>query len=221
MDEQDVFKINMIKGWEPIEKYEDYSDGKKTEHALDMTSEPVELQEDGENHDFFGFDDMLVDAGAEWEKMAVDSGAAHNVADGDTWPTVPRVESAGSKKSPLFLGPGKERIPNRGQKSLSVCTVGDSTIRQMTFQDASVRRPLAAVSGITDNGNVILLYKKGSFIAPSNCPEVVTFRDLIHQIKNRIELECKKGVYVMPIWLQTGTSKSSDGQTASFTRECR
>ena len=69
---------------------------------------------------------------------------------------------------------------------------------------------MAAVSGITEKNNIVLFDKKGSFIAPANCPEVNAIRELIRQVKNRIELECKKGVYVMPIWVQTRSDKSGE-----------
>jgi hypothetical protein len=140
-----------------------------------------------------------------WQKMevTVDSGAAHSVANGDTWPKVSRQESEGSRMGSVYLGPGKERIPNRGQKSLSVKTAEDGPTRKMTFQDAEVRKPLAAVSGITGKGNVVLFDKRGSFIAPAESPEVEQIRGLIRQVKNRIELEEKRGIYIMPVWVQT------------------
>ena len=66
----------------------------------------------------------------------------------------------------MYLGPGKERIPNRGQKALSVRTAGNTAVRKVTFQDAAVRKPLAAVSGITDKGNAVLFDHRGSLTAP-------------------------------------------------------
>ena len=89
----------------------------------------------------------------------------------------------------------------------------------MTFQDAAVRKPLAAVSGITEKGNIVLFDKKGSFIAPANCPETNTIRELIRQVKNRIELEEKRGVYVMPLRVHTGPDKPNQMDNALFTRQ--
>jgi hypothetical protein len=120
---------------------------------------------------------------------------------------VSRQESEGSRSGAVYLGPGKERIPNRGQKSLNVKTDMEGPTRKMTFQDAAVRKPLAAVSGITGKGNIVLFDKKGSFIAPSDAPEVEQIRGLITRVKNRIELEEKRGIYIMPVWVQT-----SEGQ---------
>ena len=164
-----------------------------------------------ENFDLFAFDDMDIDEGSWTEVEAtVDSGAAHTVANGDVWPSIPRMESPVSKAGSVYLEPGKEKIPTRGQRTLKVKTDGNPAIRQMTFQDAAVRKPLAAVSGITEKNNIVLFDKKGSFIAPANCAEVNAIRELIRQVKNRIELECKKMVYVMPIWVRTRKDKAGE-----------
>ncbi len=72
----------------------------------------------------------------------------------------------------------------------------------MTFQDAKVRKALAAVSGITEKINIVLFDKKGSFIAPADCAEVVEIRRLINQVKSRIELRERRGVYLMPVWIE-------------------
>ena len=76
----------------------------------------------------------------------------------------------------------------------------------MTFQDAKVRKPLAAVSGITDKNNIVLFDKNGSFIAPANCPEVTEIRRLINQVKSKIELHESRGVYLMPVWIEEKAS---------------
>ncbi len=44
--------------------------------------------------------------------------------------------------------------------------------------------------------------KRGSFIAPANCPEVTEIRRLINQVESKIELYEKRGVYLMPIWIE-------------------
>ena len=163
-------------------------------------------------------DSMDVDScpGTGWRKVdvTVDSGAAHSVLNGDDYPMVPREESAGSKKGQVYMGPGSERIPNRGQKKFKVVPHRCPTAkkRQMTFQDAPVRKPLAAVSGITAKGNAVWFDSEGSFIAPGNEPEVKEIRRLMAKIKNKIALEEKRGVYIMPMWIQT------DEPEALFTR---
>ena len=63
-----------------------------------------------------------VGPGTGWKvmKATVDSGAAHSVFNGDDWPMIPREESEGSRRGQVYLGPGCEKIPNRGQKRLKV-----------------------------------------------------------------------------------------------------
>jgi hypothetical protein len=235
MRDQEVFKFHAVDGWEPIDEYidettEDYhARSTSGDHDDQPSSSDLRARSTSDGHDeqpsssfdlnalkieeldLMAVDSMQVDGGDGWEKIdvTVDSGAAHSVADGSLcWPSVRLDESAGSKAGSVYLGPGKERIPNRGQKSLNVRTAGSDAVRRMTFQDAPVRKPLAAVSGITDKGNVVLFDRKGSFIAPEDAPEVQTIRELIKQVKNRIELERRKGVYIMPIWVQTGGARS-------------
>ena len=152
-------------------------------------------------------DDMEIDEGATkgWRRVDVtlDSGAANSVMDGDAYPNIPREESEGSRRGLIYQGPGSERIANRGKKSFRVKPHSmRSPTSNMTFQDAKVRKPLAAVSDVTAKDNIVLFDKMGSFIAPASCPEVVEIRKLINKIKNRIELEEKRGVYIMPVWIE-------------------
>ena len=196
--DQEVFKFKVIEGWEPMD--EEDLDATNVENHTAADAENIEDEVevsamdagDKAGLDLLAFDDMEVDSKG-WEKIdvTVDSGAAHSVADGDAWPAIPRMESEGSRAGSVYLGPGKERIPNRGQKSLNVKTAGNSVIRKMTFQDAAARKPLAAVS----------------------------IRELIRQVKNRIELDRKKGVYIMPIWVQKGGDDKVNEQKTINSRQ--
>ena len=90
---------------------------------------------------------------------------------------------------------------------------------RMCFQDAPVRKPLAAVSGITVKGNLVYFDKEGSCIVPASAPEIEQIRALTRKVKNRIKLHEKRGVFVMPLWLKT-TSDGDDGeQKTSFPRQ--
>jgi len=164
-----------------------------------------------------------VDMGVGWRRMdlTVDSGAARSVGNGEDFPMIPLEGSEGSKIGQIFVGPGKERIPNRGQKHYRGKTKGSGILTNICLQDAPVRKPLAAVSGITDKDNVVLFDRKGSFIAPANNPEVEEIRRLIRKVKQRIELERSKGVYLMPFWVQVGEDEENrDAQASSvFTRQ--
>ena len=74
------------------------------------------------------------------------------MADGEKdFPEFPLEESAGSKKGQKFLGPGSEKIPNRGQRKVNLVT-GSGVKSRITFQDSPVRRPILAVSDSTKAG---------------------------------------------------------------------
>ena len=148
-------------------------------------------------------------------KPTVDSGAAHSVFNGDDWPSIPLEESRGSKSGQVYVGPGKEKIPNRGQKHLKVRVNGSEAIRKMTFQDANVRKPLMAVSGCTSRGNLVLFDGEGSFVAPGGNAEAEKIQKLIRQIKGRIGLEEERGVFLMPVWVRTGESSESQTEVSS------
>ena len=116
-----------------------------------------------------------------WKKMVatVDSGAAHSVFNGEDWPMIPREGSEGSEKGQVYLGPGSERIPNRGQKKLCVKTEGSDVTKNITFQDAKVRKPLVAVSGCTSKGDMVVFDGEGSFIVPGSAVEAQKIRKLV------------------------------------------
>ena len=88
-------------------------------------------------------------------------------------------------------------------------------MRNMVVQDAPVRKPLAAVSGITHKNNLVLFDQEGSFIAPGDAPEVKQIRKLIKQVKDKIVLYEDKGVYLMPFWVRDGNGE----EKAIFVKE--
>ena len=165
---------------------------------------------------------MDVDSGSAqgWKKLdfIVDSGAAHSVMDGDTMPGIRRETSEASQKGQVYVGPGQERIPNRGQKRYQVRTKESNLNKAMTIQDAKVRKPLAAVSGIVGKDNGVFFDKHQSAIIPANAPELKLIRELVQKAKNRIDLEEKRGVFVMPVWIRT---EDEDVELQPFLRQGR
>ena len=73
----------------------------------------------------------------------------------------------------------------------------------MTFQDAKVRKPLAAVSAINDKGNLVIFDNEGSFIIPDGSPEVQELRALVKTIKDKIQMERRNNVFVMDVMVHT------------------
>lgn len=131
----------------------------------------------------------------------MDSGAGASVADGEKeFPEYERQESAGSKKGQHFLGPGSEKIPNRGQKKINLVTT--SGIRsKITFQDSPVRRPILAVSDSTKAGNLVAFDQDESVIIPRESPEGQQIRAIIARARRKVTLELEQGVYQIPAWV--------------------
>ena len=90
--------------------------------------------------------------------------------------------SNGSVKGQRYVGPGGEKIDNLGELTVKVRTGrhgGSDISSRMTFQGAKVRKPLRAVSGVIDKGNIVVFDGSGSFILPSSCAGVASVRKTI------------------------------------------
>ena len=62
----------------------------------------------------------------------------------------------------------------------------------MTFHGARVHKPLLAVSGVIDKGNIVVFDGSGSFILPNSCAGVGSVRKAITGVQGRIPLHAKK-----------------------------
>ena len=68
------------------------------------------------------------------------------------------------------MGPGGEKIDNLGEFTVNVRTErhgGGGISSRATFQGAKVRKPLLAVSGVVDKGNIVVFDGSGSFTLPT------------------------------------------------------
>ena len=68
------------------------------------------------------------------------------------------------------MGPGVEKIDNLGELTVKVRTErhgGSDISSRVTFRGAKVRKPLLAVSGLIDKGNIVVFDGSGSFILPT------------------------------------------------------
>ena len=131
----------------------------------------------------------------------VDSGAGASVADGEKeFPDYPREESIGSKRGQHFLGPGSEKIPNRGQNKVNLVTSSGVKSR-ITFQDSPVRRPILAVSDSTKAGSIVAFDEDESCIIPRDTEEGKQIRSIIAKARRKVTLELEQGVYQIPAWV--------------------
>ena len=138
-----------------------------------------------------------------YREITVDSGAGESVVNPDDWPSVDLKPSKGSVNGQRYVGPGGERIDNLGELTVKVRTErhgGGDISSRVTFQGAKVRKPLLAVSGVIDKGNIVVFDGSGSFILPNSCAGVASVRKAISGVQGRIPLHAKNGVFVLRTW---------------------
>ena len=94
----------------------------------------------------------------------------------DDWPNVDLKPSKSSVKGQRYVAPGGEKIDNLGDLTVKVRTErhgGGDISRRMTFQGTKVRKPLLAVSGVTDTGNIVFFSTEaGSTAYCQTCVQV-------------------------------------------------
>ena len=118
-------------------------------------------------------------------KITVDSGAAESVMPADFMADLPMQASPPDKQGARYIAANGSVMTNVGQKKLLFQTK-DGTINAITFQATGVRKPLAAVSRIVENGNRVVFSPEGSFIEHIGTGQ-------------RIDLEREAGTYVMNV----------------------
>ena len=94
-----------------------------------------------------------------YREITVDSGVGESVVNPDHWPNIDLKPSKGSVKGQRYVGPGGDKVDNLGESTVKVCTErhgGSDISSRMTLQGAKVRKPLLAVSGVIDKGNIVV-----------------------------------------------------------------
>ena len=85
-------------------------------------------------------------------KITVDSGAAESVWPAGFMPEIQIKPSVGSQTGVIYIAANGNRMPNLGEKKVHFKTK-DGLNSSITFQVTKVKKPLAAVSKITEKGN--------------------------------------------------------------------
>ena len=57
-----------------------------------------------------------------------------------------------------------------------------------------------AVSSVNDKGHLVLFDLEGSFLIPSQAPEVATIRELVSQSQGKVALHRENGIFNMRVW---------------------
>ena len=101
------------------------------------------------------------------------------------------------------MGPGAgSSLPNMGQLTCKRM-LANGMVSSTKFQAAEIRKPLLAVSGLNDKGNPVWFdhdQTGGSFIIPGGSPELPQIRKLISEVKARIRMERKGGIFQLRNW---------------------
>jgi hypothetical protein len=136
------------------------------------------------------------------EDMTIDTGAAHSVNDGVKytlgWALVPSVHS---ERGVHYVGPGGERMKNRGQR-IGQVMFENGLVAKTCLQDSSVRKPLISVNDTLIQKNVALFTNLGSIIAPESDPAIQKILQLIPLVKNAIKMHRHQGTFKVPTWIK-------------------
>ena len=136
-------------------------------------------------------------------EITVDSGAGESVINPDDVPGAILRPSEGSRRGQRYVGAGGERLGNLGELVLSVKTEsegGANPLSRITFQGAKVRKPLLAVSGIVNKGNMVVFDESGSYILTGRAKSRDDIQKAIARAPGKIPLHQKNGVFVMKSW---------------------
>ena len=91
-------------------------------------------------------------------------------------------------------------MANQGEKTIPLMT-DEGTARISTFQGVAVRKPLLAVSAACDKSQLVLFDNDCSCILGRETFEGREIRRLIKQASDKLVLERKNGVYILPTWI--------------------
>ena len=74
---------------------------------------------------------------------------------------------------------------------------GSDISSRVKFQGVKVRKPLLAVSGVIDKGNMVVFDGRGSLPLPGQGAGVASVRKAVTGVQGRIPLHAKNGAFVL------------------------
>ena len=75
-------------------------------------------------------------------------------------------------------------------------------VARIRFHAAPVRKPLVAVSALTDLGSMTVFNQKESVILPAGSPEITQIEKLVAQAKGKTPLHREGGIFSMRNWIR-------------------
>ena len=142
-------------------------------------------------------------------ELIVDSGAAASVIPQDLLSDHPITPGEASKRGVNYLAANGDRVPNLGEMKLTVATK-EQFVSNMTFQVASVNKPILSVGEITKSGNKV---------------EFDTSGGTITHLRSRKKIHFKKrgGIYILEVlvapWSKGTTQLAALESTPAGTAE--
>ena len=127
------------------------------------------------------------------------------MADGETeFPEFELEESLGSQQGQIFVGPGTQRLPNKGQRNVRMkLGAPNGKPAHIKFQEAKVRRAILSVGESTEAENMSVFGKVQSVMLPRGAPEIPQIRALIRQALSKLVMEKEKNTFYLNAWVDT------------------
>jgi hypothetical protein len=134
----------------------------------------------------------VVQAAGDWIKVTgtLDSGAAESVCPMDF---MPMLETSAPKDGRTYVAATGTRIKDQGAKKVEFTTC-EGRVKNIMFRRTNVMKPLIAMSKVEQAGNMIVL----------NGPENSYVE--CKKTKERTKVRKQDGVYVIDMWINTGTA---------------
>jgi hypothetical protein len=119
--------------------------------------------------------------------ITIDSGASENVIGPNMLPSVPVVESEGSKEGVMYVTANGTVMPNRGEQHVHVMTKeGHKCMLNMQVTD--VKKPLMSVARICDAGHEVTFTSGGGMIKHVKSGQVTKFNRVDNVYRLKVDL---------------------------------
>ena len=184
----------------PVEVYRGKRPGARTSvppantHAYTDPQPSTRREMNMKDHDFdIGSLDSLelntvnVSEAAHELTITIDSGASENVIGPSMVPSIPVVESEGSKEGVMYVTANGTVMPNRGEQHVHVVTKeGHKCMLNMQVTD--VKKPLMSVARICDAGHEVVFTAGGGMIKHVKTGQVTKFNRVDNVYRLKVDL---------------------------------
>ena len=119
--------------------------------------------------------------------ITIDSGASENVIGPSMLPSVPVVESEGSKEGVMYVTANGNVMPNRGEQHVHV-TTKEGHKCMLNMQVTDVKKPLMSVARICDAGHEVTFTSGGGLIKHVKTGQVTKFNRVDNVYRLKVDL---------------------------------